>query len=317
MRDFLKETPMHWRIVGKVLAVLALLAGASLVQAQEPKPKAKAKQQQPPIPPGVKVERDIEYARVGEMSLMLDIYRPESSGETLPLVVWVHGGGWSGGDKSANMALPLSGRGYVVASINYRLSGVAPFPAQIEDCRAAIRWLRANAAKYGIDPRRIGVWGGSAGGHLVALLGTTSEVTKWDTVGGNTDQSARVQAVCDYYGPTDLLAAKTPGGGRGAQTPVGRLLGGPVDEREDEARAASPVRYVTPDDPPFLIVHGEQDETVDIEQSELLEAALKKAGVEVTFIRVKNAGHGFRPGSDPSPEELRNRVLAFFDKRLK
>ena len=310
---------MRRRILGNVLAVLVVVGGASLAEAQAPQPKsqAKAKQQPPPIPEGVKAERDIEYARVGEMSLMLDIYRPESSDQTLPLVVWVHGGGWSGGDKANNPALPLSGRGYVVASINYRLSGVAPFPAQIEDCRAAIRWLRANAAKYGFDPRRIGVWGGSAGGHLVALLGTAGDVTKWDAVGGYTDQSARVQAVCDYYGPTDLLAARTPGGRRDADSPVGRLLGGPVDERENEAREASPVRHVTPDDPPFLIVHGEQDETVSIEQSELLEAALKKAGVRATFIRVKNAGHGFRAGSDPSPEEIRNKVIAFFDKHLK
>jgi acetyl esterase/lipase len=319
MLNFAKEPPMHWRIVGNLLAVLAVVVGASPVEAQAPKAKnqAKAKQQPPPIPEGVKVERDIEYARIGEMSLMLDIYRPESSDQTLPLVVWVHGGGWRAGDKANNLALPLSGRGYVVASINYRLSGVAPFPAQIEDCRAAIRWLRANAAKYGFDPKRIGVWGGSAGGHLVALLGTAGDVTRWDSVGGNTDQSARVQAVCDYYGPTDLLAAKTPGGGRGAESPVGRLLGGPVDEREDEARQASPVRYVTPDDPPFLIVHGEQDETVSIEQSELLEAALKKVGAQVTFIRVKNAGHGFRPDSDPSPEEIRSTVASFFDKHLK
>jgi acetyl esterase/lipase len=314
---------MQRRILGNVLAVVALVAATDLALAQVPKEKtqekekAKAKQQLPPIPEGVKVDRDIEFARVGDMPLLLDLYRPESSGQTLPLVVWIHGGGWSGGDKAGNVAMPLTTRGYVVASINYRLSGIAPFPAQIEDCRAAIRWLRASAAKYGFDPKRVGVWGGSAGGHLVALLGTAGDMTRWDTVGGNTDQSARVQAVCDYYGPTDLLAARTPGGSRGAESPVGRLLGGPVDEREDEARQASPVRYVTADDPPFLILHGEQDETVSIEQSEILDAALKKAGVETTFIRVKNAGHGFRPGSDPSPEEIRNTVIAFFNKQLK
>jgi acetyl esterase/lipase len=314
---------MKRRIGGNVIVILALAAGATAALAQIPREKAqepakeKTKQQPPPIPKGVKVERDIEYARVGEMSLMLDIYRPESSDAALPLVVWIHGGGWHGGDKANAMAMPLSGRGYVVASINYRLTGVAPFPAQIEDCRAAIRWLRANAARYGIDPKRIGVWGGSAGGHLVALLGTTPEQTKWDTVGGNTDQSVRVQAVCDYYGPTDFLAPKAIGRGRGGDSEVGRLLSGPVDEREEEARQASPIRYVTADDTPFFIVHGEQDATVPIEQSELFEAALRKAGVEVSFLRVNNAGHGFRPGSDPSPEEIRNRVLAFFDRKLK
>src|SRR5206468_3600241 len=115
------------------------------------------------IPVGVKAERDLEYARAGDMALLLDLYRPEAARGPLPLIVWVHGGGWSAGSKENSQAILLSGRGYAVASINYRLSGVATFPAQIEDCRAAIRWLRANAAKYNLDPNRIGVWGGSAG----------------------------------------------------------------------------------------------------------------------------------------------------------
>jgi len=310
---------MHRRIAGKAFVVIVMLAATSLVQAQVPKEKAeeKKKQQPPPVPEGVKAERDLEYARVGEIRLLLDLFRPESASQPLPLVVWVHGGAWSGGDKAANPALALSARGYAVASINYRLSGVARFPAQIEDCRAAIRWLRANAGKYNIDPKRVGVWGSSAGGHLVALLGTAGDVAKWDTVGGNADQSSRVQAVCDYYGPTDLLAEKIPGKGRGPESPVGRLLGGPVDEHKEEAAQANPINYVSADDPPFLIFHGEQDETVPIEQSELLEAALKKAGVESTFVRVKNAGHAFLPGSDPSLSEIRERAVKFFDKHLK
>jgi acetyl esterase/lipase len=310
---------MHRGIAGKAFVVILMLAATTMVQAQVPKEKAeeKKKQQPPPVPEGVKAERDLEYAQVGEIRLLLDLFRPESAGQPLPLVVWVHGGAWSGGDKAANPALSLSARGYAVASINYRLSGVARFPAQIEDCRAAIRWLRANAGKYNIDPKRVGVWGSSAGGHLVALLGTAGDVAKWDSAGGSADQSSRVQAVCDYYGPTDLLAEKIPGKGRGAESPVGRLLGGPVDEHKDEAAQANPINYVSPDDPPFLIFHGEQDDTVPIEQSELLEAALKKAGVESTFVRVKNAGHGFLPGSDPSLPEIRERVVRFFDKHLK
>jgi acetyl esterase/lipase len=295
--------------------MVALLMLASLAQAQVP--KSKAQQPPPRIPDGVKVERDVEYARAGDTALLLDLYRPESAAEALPLVVWVHGGGWRAGDKANNPALPLSGRGYVVASINYRLTDVAHFPAQIEDCRAALRFLRANAAKYNIDPKRVGVWGGSAGGHLVALLGTAGDVTKWDRVGGHADQSARVQAVCDYYGPANFDVETMPGGSKGPDSPVGKLLGGPVDERKEEARQASPVHYISADDPPFLILHGEDDKTVSIEQSELLESALKKAGVEATFVRVKNAGHGFRPGSDPSPEQIRDLVVAFFDKHLK
>jgi acetyl esterase/lipase len=308
---------MHWFNRKRMLALLVLIGPAGVVQAQVPAEQAKAKVQPPRIPDGVVVERDIEYARVGDTALRLDLYRPEMTGAPLPLIVWVHGGGWSGGDKANNMALPLSGRGYVVASINYRLSGVAPFPAQIEDCRAAIRWLRANASKYSIDPKRVGVWGGSAGGHLVALLGTAGDVNGWDTVGGSTDQSARVQAVCDYYGPANFLVERMPGGGKDPNSPVGRLLGGPVDERQDRAREASPITYVSGDDPPFLIFHGEQDPTVPIEQSEMFESALRKVGVDVTFVRVKNAGHGFRPGSDPNPGQILEAVAAFFDKKLK
>jgi acetyl esterase/lipase len=310
---------MHRRIVEKAFAVILILAATTPVPAQVPREKAvdKPKQQPPPVPEGVKAERELEYARVGEIPLLLDLFRSRSAAQPLPLVVWVHGGAWRSGDKAANAALALSVRGYAVASINYRLSGVAKFPAQIEDCRAAIRWLRANAARYRIDPTRIGVWGSSAGGHLVALLGTAGDVARWDGVGGNADQSARVQAVCDFYGPTDLTADKIPGKGRGADSPVGRLLGGPVDNHKEEAAQANPINYISADDPPFLIFHGEQDETVPIEQSELLEAALKKAGVESTFVRVKNAGHGFLPGSEPSLAEIREQVVRFFDKHLK
>jgi acetyl esterase/lipase len=315
---------MRRRIPARGLAAIALVVLVGLAQAQVPKEKEKekAKGQPPPIaipiPAGVKVERDLEFARVGEVPLLLDLYRDETSSEPLPLVVWIHGGGWVGGDKANNaMGVPLAGQGYVVASINYRLSKAAPFPAQIEDCRAAIRWLRAHAARYGIDPKRVGVWGSSAGGHLVALLGTAGDATRWDTVGGDADQSARVQAVCDFYGPANLDVAKMPGKGRGPESPVGRLLGGPVDERKELARQASPVTHVSADDPPFLIFHGEQDETVPIEQSEMLAEALLKAGVEVRFVRVKNAGHGFRPDSEPSGAQIRAMVAEFFDKHLK
>jgi acetyl esterase/lipase len=300
------------------LALVLVLGLAGVVQAQVPKEAAKAKAQPPQVPEGVKVERDVEFARVGETPILLDLYRPETAAGPLPLIVWIHGGGWVAGDKANNvMGLPLSTRGYVVASINYRLSGVAPFPAQIEDCRAAIRWLRGNASKYNIDPGRVGVWGSSAGGHLVALLGTAGDVSKWDSVGGHRDQSARVQAVCDYFGPAHLDAGKMAGGSRAAESPVGRLLGGPVDEHKELAREASPVAYASPDDPPFLIFHGDEDKTVPIEQSEMLDVVLKNAGVDVTFVRVKHAGHGFREGSDPTPQQIREMVFAFFDKQLK
>jgi hypothetical protein len=162
---------------------------------------------------GVKSHRDLVYVEGGHERHKLDLYLPEKADGPLPLIIWVHGGGWQNGSKDG--CPPLRGgyieRGYAVASINYRLSGHAVFPAQIEDCKAAIRWLRAHAKEYGLDAKRFGVWGSSAGGHLVALLGTSGDVKEFD-VGANLDQSSRVQAVCDYYGPTDFTVfVTTPG----------------------------------------------------------------------------------------------------------
>lgn len=281
--------------------------------------KGLAKQGLMPRLQGLKVDRDLTYARIGDRALALDLYRPDDSTDARrPLVVWIHGGGWRSGTKFPTQAALLARDGYVVASVEYRLSGEAAFPAQIEDCRAAIRWLRASAARYGIDPDRVGVWGASAGGHLVALLGTAGDVKAWD-VGAHTDQSSRVQAVCDYYGPSDFTemparqAAKADG-------PVALLLGGPISEKRDLARAASPVTHVDRDDPPFLIVHGTADPVVPIRQSEKLHAALRAAGAASTLIKVERAGHGFNAPDldvDPPPTEIQRRVRAFFDEHLK
>ena len=152
------------------------------------------------------IAKDLVYAKVDGRELKLDVYWDETAEGTMPLIVCVHGGGWTEGSKDWCPALRMVKSGYVAASINYRLSQHAPFPAQIHDCKAAIRWLRAHAKDYHIDPKRIGVWGGSAGGHLVALLGTTGGNKELEgSVGGNMEQSSRVQAVCDFFGPTDLF----------------------------------------------------------------------------------------------------------------
>jgi acetyl esterase/lipase len=154
---------------------------------------------------GVRVERDLRYVADGDPSQSLDLYLPEAAGEKpLPLIVWIHGGGWSGGSKEGCPAVGYVRQGYAAASIEYRFSQKAVFPAQIQDCQAAIRWLRANSRKYNIDPEHIGVWGESAGGHLVALLGTLGGKKVFPPIGGNEEQSDRVQAVCDWYGPTDF-----------------------------------------------------------------------------------------------------------------
>ena len=292
-----------------ILAAAASVFVVSLVFAQQGPSVKKGSPPPTPVPAGVKATRDIEYVKGGSKAQALDVFAPEKADGALPLIVWIHGGAWSGGDKRLGMALAETTRGYVVASINYRLSGEAKWPAQIFDCKAAVRFLRANAKTYNIDPDRIGVWGSSAGGHLVAMLGTSGDVKELEGDLGNPGVSSRVQAVCDFCGPTDFTVVdKFPNGAVG---PVTQLIGGPIAENLEKTKTANPITYVTKDDPPFLIMHGDQDKTVPINQSELLNEALKKAGVWVKFEPVKGAGHGF------GGPEIMKTVEQFFDEKLK
>jgi len=214
-------------------------------------------------------------------------------------------------------------RGFAVVDVGYRLSGESIFPAQVEDCKAAVRWVRANASKYGFDPNRIGAWGSSAGGHLVAFLGTAGDVREFDTK-ANAEYSSRVQAVCDWFGPTDFVQMDKHSlkGSRlihdAPNSPESLLVGGPIQAEpyRSLARKANPITYVTKDDPPFLIMHGDKDMSVPLHQSELLYAALKKAEVDATMRVVKGAGHGLG-GGEESSEKLREIVAEFFDKYLK
>jgi acetyl esterase/lipase len=242
----------------------------------------------------------------------LDLYLPEKADAPTPLIVWVHGGGWQQGDKKGGPALPFVAKGYAVASINYRLSKEATYPAQIEDCKAAVRYLRANAKKYNLDPDRFGAWGGSAGGHLVALLGTAGDVKELEGKGDNLDVSSRVQAVCDWFGPTDL--AQMGGSHDKPDSPEAKLIGGPLQDNKDKVAKANPIIYVTKTAAPFLIMHGDQDKTVPPSQSDLLNEALKKAGVETSYEVVKGAGHGGEKFNTPESLKL---VEDFFDKHLK
>jgi acetyl esterase/lipase len=267
---------------------------------------------QPQLPEGTKVQRNLEYVKDGHERNKLDLYLPEKADGPLPVIVWVHGGGWLAGSKENPPALPFVSRGYAVVSINYRLSQHAPYPAQIEDCKAAIRWLRANAKTYNLDPNHIGVWGASAGGHLVALLGTTGSVKELEGKGGNLDQSSRVQAVVDFFGPTDLT--KMGGSHDRPDSPEAKLIGGPVQENKEKAAKANPITYAGKDAAPFLILHGDKDNTVPYSQSELLVDALKKAGVEVTLKKIEGAGHGGRDFSNPENRKL---IEEFFDRHLK
>ncbi|MEX2025784.1 MAG: alpha/beta hydrolase [Pirellulaceae bacterium] len=263
------------------------------------------------------VETDVEYGKAGEMPLLLDVIKPKEAaeeGKLRPCIVWIHGGGWQNGNKNSGLSrlgVWVASGDYVGVSVGYRLSGVATWPAQIHDCKAAIRWVRANADKLGIDPDKIGVWGSSAGGHLVSLLGTSGDVKELEGENGTPGVSSRVACVVDYCGPSDfLLFARSGASAANANGPVSKLLGGPVSEKQDAAREASPVTYVTKDDPPFLVVHGTADRTVPYAQGERFYEKLKAAGVDATFVKLDGGGHGI------GGPEITARAKTFFDKHL-
>jgi acetyl esterase/lipase len=276
---------------------------------------ALAQPPRPELPEGTAVHRNLPYIDDGHERHKLDLYLPQADKE-LPLIIWIHGGAWLGGSKANGVPVNYLADGYAIASLNYRLSQHAIFPAQIEDCKAAVRWLRANAKKYNLDPNSFAAWGPSAGGHLVAMLGTTGDVKAFD-VGEHLKVSSRVQAVVDYFGPTDLLQMddhRLPDGmvHNTADSPESKLIGGHIQENKEKVAKANPITYVTKDDAPFLIIHGDRDPLVPHHQSELLEAALKKAGIPVSFYTVKGAGHGgFR---DPNVPKL---TKQFLEKYLK
>ncbi len=301
-----------------VAVVVALLSALGCLYAADTATQAKPKIV---IPDDVEFVQDVEYGKVGSVSLKLDIIRPKTAPSSpMPAVVQIHGAGWAGGTKAFPQAVALcvelAHKGFFCTSIDYRLSGVAPFPAQIEDCKCAIRWLRAHAKQYSVDPDRIGAWGGSAGGHLVALLGTSGGAKELEGNGGWQNESSRVQAVVDLFGPSDILkfwetAKKTRN--QGALGPTKQFLGGPADEKRDLAIQASPTTYVDKSDPPFLIIHGDADRLVPPEQSEILHKALKQAGVDVTLHIIKGEKHGFTPAAMREAGKL---IVGFFGKHL-
>ncbi|HMU92617.1 MAG TPA: alpha/beta hydrolase [Anaerolineales bacterium] len=257
------------------------------------------------------VERDVTYCIMNGIELKMDVYYPSSNDGPWAAAMYIHGGGWSNGDKAdgagAKEIGPLRAAGFLVVAVNYRLAPQNLFPAMIEDVKCAVRSLRAHADEYNLDPDRIGVWGGSAGGHLAAMLGTTDKNAGFD-VGEYLDQSSRVQAVVDMFGPADLTVP-FEGGYESARR---------VFDGFDAARA-SPVTYVSADDPPFLILHGTEDELVPLEQSQILLARLQAAGVPAELVIVANAAHGFTPapgGISPSRREISQRVVDFFVKYL-
>ena len=297
---------MHWLILG----IVAALCWTSIA------PRAEAQRRRQPHP-DVDVQRDIAYRQIGGRTLLLDIYSPKSISYPLPAVLWIHGGGWSRGRKEQRPPVNLISHGYVIVSIEYRLSGDASFPAQIEDCKAAVRWLRANAVTYHIDPDHIGAWGHSAGGHLAALLGTSGGVTELEGEGDNLNQSSRVQAVCDLSGPADIagfykeVSSASQGSARRARSFLEGFVGGSGADAEQKAIVASPTTYISKDDAPILIIHGENDRSIPVTQSEEFVQKLKAAGVDATLEVAEGRGHGV------GARQFSSVIMAFFDKHLK
>ncbi len=267
------------------------------------------------------VERDTTYCHAASLPLKMDVYSPGKRSDTpWPAVVFVHGGAWMGGDKATTDGLrdipELVRRGYLVASVNYRLAPQWKFPAQIEDVKCAVRYLRAHAATYHLDPNTIGMYGASAGGHLAALLGLADDKLWVEPDAEYADQSNRVQAVVDLYGPSDMTQVFP-----GASGLIDERVFGAASKRDRRLAAASPVAYVSPGAPPFLLIHGEQDDLVPLSQGEELYGRLKEAGNRVQLVVVKNAGHVFIPVAgnaiDPSRGQITQIIADFFDCALK
>jgi acetyl esterase/lipase len=280
----------------RIVSIIGLLVGNLLCAAEQPS----------------LTNKDVPYVTKGHERQKLDVFIPPNAAAKCPVLVWIHGGAWKEGSKQNSPAMGMLGKGWVVASLNYRFSQHAIFPAQLQDCKAALRFLRAHAAEYHIDKDRIAVWGASAGGHLVALLGTTGQTKEFD-VGENLDQSSAVSCAIDWFGPTDFLHW-----GEGSviksnnkDDVIARLFGGPVAEKTELATKGSPISWVSKDSCPFLIMHGDKDPLVPLQQSETFAAALEKAGVSATLKVYPGMGHGGPRFTDAAATKL---MVEFVEK---
>ena len=270
---------------------------------------------------------DIAYASISPAQ-KLDIYLPDEGDGPFPVIISIHGGAFMFGDKADEQLNPMLkglNHGYAIVSINYRMSGEAIFPANINDVKAAIRWVKANAAEYKFSPKRIALWGGSAGANLAALAGTSGDVKELEDMSmGNANQSSRVMAVVDWFGPTNFLLMdeqlKETGNGKPdkseANSPLSKVLGQKITEIPEKVKMANPESYITSDDPPFLIQHGTKDPIVPTQQSinfaKKLETVLGKE--KVTLVLLEGSKHG---GQAFQTSENLKLVFAFLDAYLK
>jgi acetyl esterase/lipase len=262
----------------------------------------------------VRVERDLAYGKGGDVDLKLDLAMPAEARGPYPAVVCIHGGAWQAGKRQEldGLTRTLARRGFVAAAVTYRLTPKYAFPAQIEDCKAAVRWLRANATKYHVRPEAIGAIGFSAGAHLACLLGTADASAKLEGEGGNSDQSSRVQAVVSFFGPTDFTTKTWKKNVE--DTFLVPLFGGSFEEKKELYAKGSPLVYVTKDDPPFLFFHGAKDTLVGIEHSEKMVKKLTEVGVSARLVALPDAGHGW--SGDPLTRTI-DESIRFFEEKLK
>jgi acetyl esterase/lipase len=285
--------------------LIALILTASAARAQKPPPN---------VPDSVVYEPDVEYAAPGGERLLLDLARPKDGDGPFPGVVCIHGGGFRAGNRHGydGLCVRLAEQGYVAVTVEYRLAPKYPFPAAVHDVKAAVRWLRAGAGKYHVDPARVGTMGGSAGGHLAQFLGVTGDVKPFEGDGGNADQSSRVACVVNFYGPSDFT--RSYGRSVDAAEVLPLFLGGNLDTARHRHIVASPISWVTPDAAPTLCIHGTEDKYVNYEQAVWLVDRLLRADVEAQLLTLQGAGHGFRGKDEETAEKA---MLAWFDGHLK
>ncbi len=263
--------------------------------------------------PDVKVHADIEFAEVDGVKLLMNLHLPQGKSNP-PLLMYIHGGSWTMGNRNSCNLCWVAEHGYAVASVEYRMSSEAIFPAQIHDCKGALRWLRANQDKYGYNARRVVVAGASAGGQLAALMGTSGGVESLEgTTAGHTDQSSEVQGVINYYGASDFImrSRNQPAKTEDPSGSVYKLFGGSVSDNIGLARAASPVAHVDASDPPMLILHGDEDMTVHLTQSARLKVVYQQHQLDAFLHVERGRGHGWK--RTPTETDL---VLAFLAKQL-
>lgn len=283
--------------------LLALSLSAALVHAADL-----------PVPDTVSFTRDIEFANPDNQHLQLNLAMPKNASGALPTVLCIHGGGFRAGKRESydKLCLTLAQHGYVAATVTYRLAPAYRFPAAVQDCKAAVRWLRAHAAEHHIDPKRIGVTGGSAGGHLAQFLGVTMGVKEFEGE-GNLDQSSDVACVVNDYGPSDFTKSYGKSVDAGEVLPL--FFGGDLSTKLKEHIVGSPLYWVTPRAAPTLCVHGTEDPYVAFEQATWIVDKLKAAQVEATLLPIEGAGHGFKKPEDA--ERAEKALIDFFDKHLK